>query len=76
MQDSPHSLKIKQEPFQLSPPSPLPPLHQGMCPFYHHFLSRFCGPKFISEHIIPRKENARLILHTYGVSKEEKAGCR
>ncbi|XP_011256673.1 forkhead box protein L2 isoform X4 [Camponotus floridanus] len=28
MQDSPHSLKIKQEPFQLSPPSPLPPLHQ------------------------------------------------
>ncbi|XP_072761759.1 uncharacterized protein [Anoplolepis gracilipes] len=28
IQDSPHSLKIKQEPFQLSPPSPLPPLHQ------------------------------------------------
>ncbi|XP_050453613.1 forkhead box protein E1-like isoform X4 [Cataglyphis hispanica] len=28
MQDSPHSLKIKQEPFQLSPPSPLPHLHQ------------------------------------------------
>ncbi|XP_011333872.1 forkhead box protein I2 isoform X2 [Ooceraea biroi] len=28
MQDSSHSLKIKQEPFQLSPPSPLPSLHQ------------------------------------------------
>ncbi|CAL1679324.1 unnamed protein product [Lasius platythorax] len=36
MQDSPHSLKIKQEPFQLSS-SPLPPLHQGMCPLHHHF---------------------------------------
>lgn len=29
MQESSHSLKIKQEPFQVSPPSPLPPLHQG-----------------------------------------------
>ncbi|KAG7212274.1 hypothetical protein KM043_012602 [Ampulex compressa] len=28
MQESLHTLKIKQEPFQLSPPSPLPPLHQ------------------------------------------------
>ncbi|XP_076168256.1 uncharacterized protein LOC143147155 isoform X2 [Ptiloglossa arizonensis] len=28
MQDSPHPLKIKQEPFQVSPPSPLPSLHQ------------------------------------------------
>ncbi|KAL0106377.1 hypothetical protein PUN28_016241 [Cardiocondyla obscurior] len=28
MQDSFHSLKIKQEPLQLSPPSSLPPLHQ------------------------------------------------
>ncbi|XP_016918356.1 forkhead box protein I1-like isoform X4 [Apis cerana] len=28
MQESSHSLKIKQEPFQVSPPSPLPPLHQ------------------------------------------------
>lgn len=37
MQDSPHSLKIKQEPFQLSPPSPLPPL-QGMYPL-HHYIS-------------------------------------
>nr|XP_046479854.1 fork head domain transcription factor slp1-like isoform X2 [Neodiprion pinetum] len=27
-QESPHSLKIKQEPFQLSPTSALPPLHQ------------------------------------------------
>lgn len=40
MQDSPHSLKIKQEPFQLSPPSPLPPLHQGMCvPFIIIFVT-------------------------------------
>lgn len=31
MQESSHSLKIKQEPFQVSPPSPLPPLHQGKC---------------------------------------------
>ncbi|KAK0088561.1 hypothetical protein PV325_011481 [Microctonus aethiopoides] len=29
IQDSPHSLKIKQEPFQLSPTSSLPSLHQG-----------------------------------------------
>ncbi|XP_076758161.1 uncharacterized protein LOC143427703 isoform X2 [Xylocopa sonorina] len=29
MQESSHSLKIKQEPFQVSPPSPLPPLHQA-----------------------------------------------
>ncbi|CAK9827024.1 Forkhead box protein L2 [Anthophora retusa] len=28
MQEASHSLKIKQEPFQVSPPSPLPPLHQ------------------------------------------------
>ena len=28
MQEPSHSLKIKQEPFQVSPPSPLPPLHQ------------------------------------------------
>ncbi|XP_017881397.1 forkhead box protein D3-B-like isoform X1 [Ceratina calcarata] len=28
MQESTHSLKIKQEPFQVSPPSPLPSLHQ------------------------------------------------
>ncbi|XP_015185513.1 PREDICTED: fork head domain transcription factor slp1-like isoform X2 [Polistes dominula] len=28
MQDSPHPLKIKQEHFQLSPPSPLPNIHQ------------------------------------------------
>ncbi|XP_034190266.1 uncharacterized protein LOC117608780 isoform X3 [Osmia lignaria lignaria] len=28
MQESSHSLKIKQEPFQVSPPSPLPSLHQ------------------------------------------------
>ncbi|KAI4480559.1 hypothetical protein M0804_010112 [Polistes exclamans] len=28
MQDSPHPLKIKQEHFQLSPPSPLPAIHQ------------------------------------------------
>lgn len=28
MQETSHSLKIKQEPFQMSPPSPLPPLHQ------------------------------------------------
>lgn len=41
MQDSPHSLKIKQEPFQLSPPSPLPPLHQGMRPLRHFFRRAF-----------------------------------
>lgn len=29
MQEPSHSLKIKQEPFQVSPSSPLPPLHQG-----------------------------------------------
>ncbi|KZC09224.1 Forkhead box protein L2, partial [Dufourea novaeangliae] len=28
MQESPHPLKIKQEPYQVSPPSPLPSLHQ------------------------------------------------
>lgn len=28
MQESSHSLKIKQEPYQVSPSSPLPPLHQ------------------------------------------------
>lgn len=34
MQDSPHSMKIKQESFQLSPTSLLPSLHQGKCLYF------------------------------------------